>query len=92
MLDSIRSRLITIFISLTVVPLLLLGGVLIWQNYVVQLEQIKESQQRKTILASDNISLFLHEQENKILTFLRMHYFPDLSHEQQRLERSRERV
>ena len=89
MIDSIRSKLITIFISLAVIPLLMLGGVLIWQNYIVELNQIKESQSRKTILASENISLFLHEQENKILTLLRMHYFPGMTKEEQRMELSK---
>jgi len=84
MIDSIRTRLITIFISLAIIPLLLLGGVLIWQNYVVELEHIKESQYRKTILAAENISLFLHEQENKILSVVKLYYFPEMSHEQKR--------
>jgi len=89
MIDSIRSRLITIFISLAVLPLLVLGGVMIWQNYIVELGQIKESQERKTKLASENISLFLHEQENKILMLMRMHYFPGMSKDQQRDELSK---
>jgi signal transduction histidine kinase/CheY-like chemotaxis protein len=84
MTDSIRSRLITIFISLAIIPLLLLGGVLIWKNYTVDIEQTKESQKRKTILASENIFLVLHEQENKILTLLKMHYFPDMPQEEKR--------
>ena len=89
MTDSIRSRLITFVISLAVIPLLLLGGVLIWQDYIVDIEQIKESQKRKTILASENIFLVLHEQENKILTMLKMHYFPDMSQEEKRHELSK---
>jgi len=89
MIDSIRSKLVTIFISLAVLPLLLLGGVLIWQNYVVEINQIKEYQKGKTILASENISLFLHEQENKILTLLRMHYFPDMSNAEKHEELSK---
>jgi signal transduction histidine kinase/CheY-like chemotaxis protein len=89
MIDSIRSKLIIIFISLTLIPLVLLGVVLTWQNYILELNQIKQSQSRKTILASENISLFLHEQENKILTLLRMHYFPDMSKEEQRQELSK---
>ena len=37
MLDSIRSKLITIFISFTLIPLILLGVFLIWQNYIVRM-------------------------------------------------------
>jgi len=84
MLNSIRSKLITIFISLTIVPLLLLGVVLIWQNYIVEVDQTKISLQRKTELAAENVSIFLHEQENKILTFLRTFHLPDMSLEGKR--------
>jgi len=84
MLNSIRSKLITIFISLTIVPLLLLGVVLIWQNYIVEVDQAKISLQRKTELAAENVTIFLHEQENKILTFLRTFHLPDMSLEEQR--------
>lgn len=84
MINSFRNKFITIIISLSVIPLLLLGGVLIWQNYIVEIGRIKQSQTRKTILAARNISQFLHEQENKILTLLRLDYFPDMSKEEQR--------
>ena len=63
--------------------------VLIWQNYIVELEHIKNSQKNKTVLASENIALFLHEQENKILTLLRMNYLPDMSINEQREELSK---
>ena len=84
MLNSIRSKLITIFISLTLIPLVLLGVFLIWQNYIVQIDQTKESLQRKTELASENVSIFLHEQENKILTLIRTHHIPDMPLEEQK--------
>ena len=84
MLNSLRSKLITIFISLTIIPLLLLGVFLIWQNYIVQIDQTKESLQRKTELASENVSIFLHEQENKILTLIRTHHIPDMPLEERK--------
>ena len=84
MLNSIRSKLITIFISLTVVPLLLLGVVLIWQNYIVEVDRTKIALQQKTELVAKNITIFLHEQENKILTFLRTFNLPGTSLDEQR--------
>jgi signal transduction histidine kinase len=84
MLDSIRSKLITIFISLTIVPLLVLGVVLIWQNYIVEVNRTKKSLQQKTELAAENVTIFLHEQENKILSFLRTYHLPDMSLEEQK--------
>jgi len=84
MLNSIRSKLITIFISLTVVPLLILGVVLIWQNYIVEVDRAKIALQQKTELVAKNITIFLHEQENKILTFLRTFNLPDTSLDEQR--------
>lgn len=89
MIDSIRARLITTFLSLAVIPLVLLGAVLIWQNYTVEIDQIKESQERKTSLAAENISIFLHEQENKILYLLRMRYLPGMTVEEQKTELSK---
>jgi len=88
-MNSIRTKLIATFISLAIIPLVILGGVLIWQNSIVEIDRIKLSQQRKTELASENISIFLHEQENKILSLTRMHYFPEMSIEEQRAELSK---
>ena len=84
MLNSIRSKLITIFISLTIFPLLLLGVVLIWQNYIVEVDRTKIALQQKTELVAKNITIFLHEQENKILTFLRTFNLPGTSLDEQR--------
>jgi signal transduction histidine kinase/HAMP domain-containing protein len=89
MIDSIRARLITTFLSLAVIPLVLLGGALIWQSYIVEIGQIKESLQRKTELTSENISIFLHEQENKILTLTKMRYLPGMSVKEQKAELSK---
>jgi signal transduction histidine kinase len=88
-MNSIRTKLITTFISLVIIPLVFLGVVLTWQNYTVEINRIKESQLRKTELASENISIFLHEQENKILSLTRMHYFPEMSREEQKAELSK---
>ena len=86
MIESIRTRLITAFIGLTVIPLILLGGVLVWEDYIGEIERTKQTQQRKTDLAAENVSLFLHEQENKILTLMRMNYFPDMTRKEQQDE------
>ena len=86
MIDSSQAKLIATFINLAIIPLLLLGGVLIWQNYVIEINQIKESQAKNTELASENINLFLHEQENKILTLIRTHYLPGMSVKEQKTE------
>jgi len=88
-MNSIRAKLVTTFISLAIIPLMILGGVLIWENSVVEIDRIKVSQQRKTALASENIAIFLHEQENKILSLLRMHYFPEMPVEEQKKELSK---
>ena len=81
---SIRVWLITPLISLFVVPLLLLGAGLSWQNYGVGKEQIKSLQLKLTHLAADNVSIFLHEQEVRIDSMLGSNYLPGLPLEQQR--------
>ena len=88
-MNSIRTKLLTTLVSLAIIPLVILGGVLIWENAIVEIDRIKASQQRKTELASENISIFLHEQENKILSLTRMHYFPEMSEEEQKAEFSK---
>jgi signal transduction histidine kinase/CheY-like chemotaxis protein/HAMP domain-containing protein len=89
MIDSIRARLITTFMSLAVIPLVLLGVVLIWQNYIVEIDHIKKSQQLTTELTAENISTFLYEQEHKILTLIKTYYLPDLSVKEQKAQLSK---
>ena len=83
MKNSIRVWLITPLIALFVVPLLLVGAILSWQNYVAGKEQIKSLQLKLTNLAADNVSTFLHEQEVRIDSMLNTNYLPDLSLSQQ---------
>lgn len=83
MKNSIRIWLITPLIALFVVPLLLLGTALSWQNYGAGKEQIKSLQLKLTNLAADNVSTFLHEQEVRIFSMLNTNFLPDLPLPQQ---------
>lgn len=85
MKNSIRVWLITPLISLFVVPLLVLGAIFSWQNYVAGKDQIKSLQLKLTHLAADNLSVFLSEQEHRIHTMLNTNYLPDLPLAQQKI-------
>ena len=84
MKNSIRTWLITPLIGLFVVPLLLLGAVLSWWNYVSEKDQIKSLQLNLATLAADDVSVFLHEHQSRIHSMLNTNYLPDLSLAQQR--------
>ncbi len=84
MKNSIRVWLLTPLIILFVVPLLVLGAVLSWRNYVTEKDQIKSQQLQLTHLAADNLSTFLFEQQHRIQTMLHTNYLPDLSLAQQK--------
>ena len=83
MKNSIRNRLITAFVCLAIVPLLLLGVVLPWQNFLVQKEQVKTLQQELTVQAAKNIFAYLHEQEHRLQALLKANYLPEMSADQQ---------
>ncbi|MEN8142324.1 MAG: cache domain-containing protein [Thermodesulfobacteriota bacterium] len=83
MKNSIRAWLITPLIGLFVVPLLLLGAILSWWNYVSEKDQIKSLQLNLATLAADDVSVFLHEHQIRIHSMLNTNYLPDLSLAQQ---------
>ena len=61
---GIRARLITAIVGIGILPFLVAGVYLSWQNYVVQKKQIAEQQSALTRLASQRISAFFHEQRH----------------------------
>ena len=83
-MKSIRTRLIATLICLAIVPLLFLGAVLTWQYYVVEIEQIKTFQKKLTFQASENLAIYLHEQEDKLTSLLKRSYLPDMQVEEQK--------
>ncbi|MBE9520751.1 MAG: hypothetical protein IME97_06450, partial [Proteobacteria bacterium] len=83
-MKSIRTRLITTLICLAIIPLLFLGAVLTWQYYIVEIAQVKSFQKKLTAQASENVAIFLHEQEDKFTSLLKRNYFPDMSVEEQK--------
>lgn len=80
--NSIRNKLITSVVCLAIVPIFIIGAILSWQNFIAQKKQMKELQEALTLKLSENLSLFMHEQELKIVSFLKANYLPDFTLEQ----------
>lgn len=80
---SIRNWLITTLIQIALIPLLAVGVIMFMYDYLVERKHIIEFQESATVLVTKNISLFLHEQEQKIHSFLKANYLPDMSAKQQ---------
>ena len=70
-------------VCLAIVPLLVMGGVLIWHSYLERSAEVIELQKAITEHVSDRVSLYLEEQEQKMLALTRTEYLPVLSREQQ---------
>lgn len=83
--NSIRRRLGITLIALSICPVLLLGGFLLWQNYEVQLQEAKEMQKKLTKLASHEVSSNIHEQEVLLLSLPKLYDLMDMERRQQRL-------
>lgn len=83
MKSSIRIWLIAPLIGFCVVPLLLVGTFLSWQNYNIEKDQVKRLQKQITIMASDNISFYINEQSLKVITLLKANNLPAMSQDQQ---------
>ncbi len=60
---SIRKVLLKSLVILSITPILLLSGILSWQSFNVQQMQAKDIQEKQSILASGQISTYIHEQE-----------------------------
>ncbi len=70
MQNSIRTRLAVAFIGLAIVPLLLVGAVLAWQSFTVQLDQTLEMQREVVQRASTQVEAFIFglETELRVIT------------------------
>jgi signal transduction histidine kinase/HAMP domain-containing protein len=80
---SLRKRLLTALVCLAIVPLLIVWGWLFWHTYLEQAEQVKELQMALTEQVSEKVSLYLDEQEQKMLAMTRSVYLPAISRAQQ---------
>lgn len=67
MRGSIRQRLTLAFIALTVIPLVLIGGVLAWQSFTQQGQQALDLQNEMAQRVSTQVMAFFGEVENEML-------------------------
>ncbi len=84
MKPGIRAQFLTAIIIFTIIPLLILGVWLSWNNYVLEKEQLIHFQEEIAGQASQLIGAFFHENEHKIQSIVSTNYFPALSIAQQR--------
>ncbi len=61
---SIRKRLVILCITLSILPLLLLGGVMAWQSFVVHQEQAQKFQREVSKRSEQQIVLTMHDLED----------------------------
>jgi GAF domain-containing protein/HAMP domain-containing protein len=66
MRNSIRGRLILVFIGLAVVPLLVVGVILAWQSFNSQQQQALTLQQEAAGRVSSQVTAFFQELENEL--------------------------
>lgn len=83
--NSIRRLLIISMIILSVTPVVLLSGILSWQSYVVQVIQVKDIQQKQSMLALEKILSYIHEQETALGAAVKTFNFIDMDHKEQYL-------
>lgn len=79
---SIRNWLIIPFIGLFLLPLLLLGGILSYQNYLSEKERVKQEQQKITEIASEKITSFLQNKRQTLNALLKTNYLPGMPPEE----------
>ncbi|MBI4847798.1 MAG: HAMP domain-containing protein [Nitrospirae bacterium] len=72
---SIRKRLIISLVVLAIVPLLLLGAVLSWQDSVIQRRQAMELQSEIAKRVSGEILSKIHEQETTLVNAMKIDYY-----------------
>lgn len=82
---SIRKRLAALLIVLSIGPLMLFGGILLWQNLIIQQQEAKEHQHELTTKVSYKLSSSIHEQEVILLSALRTSNFMEMESKSQRL-------
>jgi signal transduction histidine kinase/CheY-like chemotaxis protein len=87
--NSIRGRLALALVILSILPLLLLGAILSWEDYTVLLQQAKESQRRLMTLVSNRMIFFLHEFESSLVSVVRTTDLMDMKQDEQYLTLSK---
>jgi hypothetical protein len=87
--NSIRGRLTLALVALSILPLLLLGAILSWENYTVLLDQATDAQRRLTLLVSNRMSFYIHEFESSLLSVVRTTDFMNMKSDQQNLALSK---
>ena len=70
---NIRTRLTVFFISMAVLPLLLVSAVLAWNRYTIQVQQVIALQQEISQAASDQTSAYINELENELHVTTQVH-------------------
>jgi len=71
---KIRRKLKWLFLLLAIVPLLILGSVVSWQNYQSQKTQLINLQQELATLSAHRVALFLEEVERRVVEHVKNHY------------------
>ncbi|MBI5576735.1 MAG: response regulator [Deltaproteobacteria bacterium] len=85
MRNSIRKRLTITFIGLSILPVLLLGGFLLWQNLEMQLQEAEEMQAKLTKMAAHELQTHIHGLESLLISFTRITRVMEAERKQQRL-------
>jgi hypothetical protein len=66
MRNSIRTRLTITFIGLAIVPLLLVGGIIAWQTFLVQRQQALDTQREVAQHVATQVAAFFKELEGDL--------------------------
>lgn len=82
---SIRKRLALLLIVLSIAPLMLFGGILLWQNLVIQQQEAKEHLHELTTKVSYQIHSSIHEQEAILRSTLRTSNLMEMDSQRQQL-------
>ena len=77
--NSIRTWLLAPFIGLFLLPLMATAVFLSLKNYMYEKENIIRQQQVITVMASENISDYLHEQSRLVTAMLHTNYLPGMT-------------
>ncbi len=84
MRQSIRARLIIVFIGLAIGPLLAVGGVLGWLSYTTLQQQALVLQQEAATRVTSQVTAFFKELENELRFTLQAQRLQELDQERQR--------
>jgi len=83
MVTTIRSRLTIAFIGLAIGPLLLVGGVLAWQSYIIQQQQALTLQREVVQRVSAQVTAFIQQIEADLQILIQVRGLTDLSQTEQ---------